>query len=269
MKVLSVNVGQIRAIESGRLRRTAIDKRPVAGRVPVRALGLGGDAQADTVNHGGPYQAVYVYACEDYDWWRAELGREVRPGVFGDNLTLSGVDVSGALLGERWRIGTVLAEVTGPRIPCGVFRYWMGERGWVRRFAAAGRPGAYLRIVREGEIGAGDRVEIVHRPADRVTVAEGVLAYYGDQAVMRRIIDLPGHSPQWDTRAVRVLGAGDGADGQGAPDGEGVLPDGEGAPGGDARRLDPATPAEEGTVAGRPGGTASAPGPGQVAGSVT
>lgn len=209
MQVISVNVGRARNLrrQNGSSCRTAIDKRPVDGRIAVHALGLANDELVDKVNHGGRYQALYAYAREDYDWWQTELGRDVRSGEFGDNITLSGVDVSGALLGERWRLGEVLVEVTGPRVPCGVFRDWMGEKGWVRRFAAAGRPGAYLRVVEEGTVAAGDPVEVVHRPRERVTIAEGVEAFYGDAAVMRRIITLPWRSPKWETIAAKVLGA--------------------------------------------------------------
>ncbi|MGH3320583.1 MAG: MOSC domain-containing protein [Streptosporangiaceae bacterium] len=205
-RVISVNVGRAFAAEwAGRLKRTAIDKRPVEAPVGVRRLGLAGDEQADTKHHGGPDQAVYAYAREDLDWWAESLGRLLPDGAFGENLTVRGVDVTGALLGERWRVGTALLEVTAPRIPCSVFRNWMGERGWVKRFADASRVGAYFRVLEEGEVAAGDPLTVVCRPEPRVTIAEAVRAWYGDAAVMRRLLAIPGISPTWDNAGRRVL----------------------------------------------------------------
>ncbi|WP_344968711.1 MOSC domain-containing protein [Streptosporangium fragile] len=207
MRILSVNVGRVVEAEwAGRLGRTAIDKTPVPGRVRVGTNGLAGDERADLEHHGSSDHALYAYAREDYDWWQAELGRELRDAVFGENLTTADLDVNGAKIGERWRIGTVVAEVTGPRVPCGVFRNWMGERAWVRRFTQAGRVGAYLRVVEQGEVGAGDTVEIVSRPEGSVTVTESFRAYHGDRALLRRILAHPGHSAEWDRVAERVLG---------------------------------------------------------------
>ncbi|WP_336204776.1 MOSC domain-containing protein [Nonomuraea sp. LPB2021202275-12-8] len=176
-------------------------------RVAVGANGLAGDERADEKNHGAPGHAVYSYAREDYDWWERELGRELRDGQFGENLTTSGIDVNGALIGERWRIGTALLEVSGPRVPCVVFRNWLDEPGWVKRFTETGRPGAYLKVVELGELGVGDEVEVVSRPEGSVTVAESFLAYHGDEELLRRILAVPGHDSQWDRVATRVLGA--------------------------------------------------------------
>ena len=117
-------------------------------------------------NHGGPEQAIYVYAREDLDWWAGELGRDVRNGAFGENIVTAGLDISGALIGERWRLGTAVVQITSPRIPCGTFRQWTGEKGWVKRFAAAGRPGAYLRVLEEGTVTPGDAVTVLDRPGD-------------------------------------------------------------------------------------------------------
>ncbi|MFI6389651.1 MOSC domain-containing protein [Nonomuraea sp. NPDC050547] len=206
MRLISVNVGRaVDAEWAGKLGRTAIDKKAVTRRVGVRRNGLEGDERADQPNHGAPTQAVYSYAREDYDWWEGELGRELRDGQFGENLTTSGVDVSGAMLGERWRVGTALLEVSGPRIPCVVFRNWMDEPGWLKRFTDAGRVGAYLSVVETGELGVGDRVEIVARPEGSVTVAESVLAYHGDKDVLARILAFPGHGSYWDRRAERLM----------------------------------------------------------------
>src|SRR3954467_6172720 len=123
MRILSVNAGRaVHADWAAELKRTAIDKRPVAGRVEVLDNGLAGDERADTDRHGHPDQAVYAYAREDYDWWQTRMERELRDGRFGENLTTTGADVTGAMIGERWRVGTAVLEVTAPRVPCAVFR---------------------------------------------------------------------------------------------------------------------------------------------------
>jgi MOSC domain-containing protein YiiM len=135
--------------------------------------GLVGDAVCDRDNHGGDVQAVYAYAREDLDHWESVLGRALPGGVFGENLTTTGVDVNGAVIGERWRIGDALElAVTVPRIPCGTFRGWIAERGWLRTFTKAALPGTYLSVVSPGQVRAGDPLTIVHRPAHGVTVAQ-------------------------------------------------------------------------------------------------
>lgn len=151
---------------------TAIDKRPVAGRVPVRTLGLRGDVQADRAHHGGADKAVYVLDEAEAQHWAAALGRDVPAGSFGENLRTAGVPVDDCEIGERWAVGPDLVlEVTGPRTPCATFGRWLGEAGWVRRFTERGRPGAYLRVVEPGTVAAGDVVERAHVPGHGVTVA--------------------------------------------------------------------------------------------------
>ncbi|MFF5211890.1 MOSC domain-containing protein [Streptosporangium sp. NPDC000396] len=209
MRILAVNVGRaVDAEWAGDLKRTAIDKSAVDGRVAVGENGLAGDERADTKHHGSLDHAVYSYAREDYDWWQGELGRDLRNGQFGENLTTEGLDVNGAKIGERWRIGTALLEVTGPRVPCVVFRNWLDERGWVKRFTQVGRVGAYLQVIEQGELGRGDAVEIVSRPDDSVTVTESFRAYHGDKDLMRRLLAYPGHPALWDEVAERVLRVG-------------------------------------------------------------
>jgi MOSC domain-containing protein YiiM len=216
--VISVNVGRGRdGAWAGRLKRTAIDKRPQPGPVAVRRLGLAGDEQADTQAHGGPEKAVYVYAREDLDWWVERLARELPNGMFGENITASGLDVTGALIGETWRLGTSLVQVTSPRIPCAVFAGWMDERQWVTTFARARRPGAYLRVLAEGSVRAGDEVTVVSRPAGHVTIAEAMDAYYGDIDVMRRLLRVEGRGAMWDEIARAVLGRAAAPPGGGAP----------------------------------------------------
>ena len=204
--MISVNTGRGKDADwAGKQGRTAIEKRPVPGRVEVGMLGLGGDEQVDKPAHGGPEQAVYAYAREDLDWWVEQLGRELADGTFGENITTAGLDVTGALIGEIWELGTARVQVTAPRIPCVVFAGWMDERNWVKRFADARRPGAYLRVLREGAVGAGDRIEVLSRPAERVTIAESMTAYYGDAGLMRRLLRVEGRSLDWDHIAPGVL----------------------------------------------------------------
>ena len=150
--------------------RTGIDKKPVTGRVAVHPLGLEGDVQVNRKHHGGEGQAVYAYAQEDADFWIAELGRDLPPGRFGENLRTTGLDLRNAVLGERWQVGTALFEVTAWRTPCANFARFWDVADLVKRFAAHGATGAYLRVLETGEIGAGDAVEIVLRPAHGMTL---------------------------------------------------------------------------------------------------
>lgn len=182
MKLLSVNLGRPTAVPYTDQPEgvTGIDKRPADGPVRVAApgakgaggSGLAGDAVCDTRHHGGADQAVYAVAREDLDAWERELGRPLPNGTFGENLTTTSLDVSGTLIGERWRVGPeLLLEATSGRIPCRTFQGHMGERQWMKRFMAKAAPGAYFRVVEPGEIRAGDAVRIVHRPDHEVTVA--------------------------------------------------------------------------------------------------
>ncbi|NYE42472.1 MOSC domain-containing protein [Streptomyces fulvorobeus] len=182
MKLLTVNLGRARVSEhtNGPGGLTGIDKRPAEGPVHVSdpgpkgtgGSGLAGDAVCHLRHHGGTDQAVYAFAREELDAWEAVLGRELANGTFGENITTLGIDVSGARIGERWRIGSaLLLEVTSGRIPCRTFAGHLGEKGWVRRFTQEAAPGAYLRVLEPGAISAGDPVEIVHRPDHDVTVS--------------------------------------------------------------------------------------------------
>ncbi|WP_213450574.1 MOSC domain-containing protein [Rhizomonospora bruguierae] len=174
--VISVNIAVPRANPAKSTGVTGIDKRPVEGPVEVRAPGPGGSGLAgdkifDVAHHGGADQAVYAYAREDLDAWGAELGRHLPGGCFGENLTTAGVDVTGALIGERWRVGEqVVLEVCVPRIPCGTFAHWLGEQRWEKRFTARAVPGAYLRVVAPGAVRAGDPVTVLDRPDHAVTI---------------------------------------------------------------------------------------------------
>lgn len=195
--VLSVNVGELQQVDwSQDGRPTAIDKRPVSGSVKVHVDRLGEDVHGLVGGHGGEYQAVYAYAREDAEFWEQELGRDLGAGHFGENLTVSGLPVSGALTGERWRIGSTLLEVTTPRIPCRTFAGFWQIPDLIKRFTAAGRPGAYLRVLQEGELKTGDPIEVLHRPTHSVTVADLLAARAGDRSKTTEIkaLTLP---PKW------------------------------------------------------------------------
>ena len=196
-RVVAVNVVHaLRPDLRGDLDETAIDKRPTAARVAVRApgdgeVGLAGDQVVDVRHHGGRDQALYAYAVEDRDWWAAELGRDLAPGSFGQNLDTEGVDVTGAVIGERWQIGTdgVLLEVSSPRIPCKTFQGFMDEPHWIKRFTEHGAPGAYLRVVAEGTIGAGDTVAVLDRPDHGVTIGDVFRVRDTGADRLRRMLD--------------------------------------------------------------------------------
>jgi MOSC domain-containing protein YiiM len=177
--------------------RTGIDKRPVTEPVEVRApgpkgvggSGLAGDRVHSLKHHGGDDQAVYAYAREDLDRWAAELGRPLTDGMFGENLTTSGIDVTNALIGERWLIGGLLMlEVAVPRIPCRDFATWLGERGWVKTFTQRALPGAYLRVITPGSVTAGDSVDIVDRPGHDVTIGLAFRALTTESDLLPRLL---------------------------------------------------------------------------------
>lgn len=198
----------------GEIGVTAIDKRTVTGPVPLTELGLAGDTQSNTADHGGADQAVYAFADEDAAWWADELGRPVPPGLFGENLRTSGLDVTGAEIGEQWRIGAVVVEVTGPRIPCATFQRRMAEPRWVRRFTERGAPGAMLRVRTAGPVEAGDPLEVVHRPGHGIGIGAAFLRPAPED--MQRLLDaeeagllvLGGSMRESARKAVRRAGAG-------------------------------------------------------------
>ncbi|MDC0765803.1 MOSC domain-containing protein [Streptomyces sp. HD] len=199
MKLLSVNLGHRKYVPYSDHPDgvTGIDKQPVDGPVRVAApgpkgtggSGVAGDEVCSLRHHGGDDQAVYAVAREDLDDWERELGRPLANGGFGENLTTFGLDVSGALIGERWRIGSDLVlEVTSGRIPCRTFQGHVGEEQWVKRFTVKGAPGAYLRVIEPGEIRAGDAMEIIHRPGHDVTVALQFRAVTTERKLLPRLL---------------------------------------------------------------------------------
>lgn len=173
MRVVSVNVGRPRTyLWRGEEIVTSIFKAPVKGRVRVHALGVEGDEQANRRVHGGPYKAVYAYALEELRRLGELTGHDFEPAGIGENLTLEGVDVAAAEIGERWRVGTACLQVTMPRTPCVKIELRTGDPDFRHKFIDARLFGAYLRVVEEGEVAAGDPVEIIHRPGHGLTITE-------------------------------------------------------------------------------------------------
>ncbi len=194
MKLISVNAGRSQLMRIGaRTVATGIRKTPVE-RGQVGALGLAGDVVADSENHGGLDQALYLYSCEDYAFWAGELGGEPEPGTFGENLTLSSFGDEPVRIGDRFRIGAALVEATAPRIPCSVFATRMGRPGWVKRFADARRPGVYVRVPEPGDVAAGDPVERLGGGEGNPTVLDLMDAWYAkepDPELLERLLASP------------------------------------------------------------------------------
>jgi MOSC domain-containing protein YiiM len=181
--------------------KTGIDKRPTDQRVEVRAPGpmhggLGSGIVGDVIGnkklHGGDDQAVYAYAREDLDAWERTLARDLTNGLFGENITTTGIDLTGAVIGERWRVGSdnLLLEVSQPRIPCQTFTRRLGIRGWVKTFTAAAVPGAYTRVVEPGSMGSGDSIEVVSRPDHGVTIGIVFRAITLEPELLPRLLDI-------------------------------------------------------------------------------
>lgn len=217
-RVLSINVGQPVPTTVSSAGRTAIGKHPVAGPVAISApgprgvggSGLAGDAVCDLRHHGGDDQAVYAYAREDLDHFAAELDRELAPGLFGENLTTAGIDLGHAVLGETWSLGDgLILRVSVPRIPCRTFAATMGERAWMRRFTAAGRPGTYLRVLTPGPVSTGDIITVIDRPAHGVTVRVAFSALTTRPELLPALSDVPNLPAALRSRiARRVSGSG-------------------------------------------------------------
>jgi MOSC domain-containing protein YiiM len=197
-QVLSVNLAEPRTLERrGRPQRTGIWKRPAERAVRLTETGVEGDFVGDRrAGHGAPDKTVYSYAREDYAWWEQELERTLAPGTFGENLTLEGIEASWSEVGERWRVGAALLEVSGPRLPCWKLGVKMGDPKFVKRFGNALRLGAYLRVLEEGEVAAGDAAEVVHRPGHGVTVEVVGRAVLGERELAPRLLAAPALSGQ-------------------------------------------------------------------------
>lgn len=197
-EVVSVNVGMVRQVEwNGELVRTGIWKEPVTiGRVPVYGVNLDGDDQADRESHGGPDKAVYAYSVEDYSYWRATEGVATHAALFGENLTVSGIDLMQCVVGERWGVGSTVLEVAQPRLPCFKLGIRMNDPLFPKRFQSVGRLGAYLRIIDEGGIGVGDAVRVIARPDHSVTL--GVMLHaLRDRSSAHALLAAPGLPRFW------------------------------------------------------------------------
>lgn len=191
-RLVAVNtVHEIRPDPHGDVGRTAIDKRPVDAPVRLIAMGPDGDTVMDRYHHGGVDQAVYSYAAEDLAYWSTELGREIPPGKFGENLTTKGVDITGAVIGTVWTVGETRLQVRSHRTPCSTFQQWMDEPRWVRRFTEHGAPGAYLKVLTEGWVKAGDPITIESIPDHGVTIGELFAGRRGDRDRLASLLEQP------------------------------------------------------------------------------
>lgn len=211
--LVSVNVGLPRTAPWTTIGRSSIDKTATSEPVLVERLGLVGDQVSNRRHHGGPDKAVYAYAQEDLEHWAAELGAEIAPGQFGENLTTAGIDVNEAAIGSRWEIGEAVLEVAQPRTPCQTFRGWQDHcgydaRGWLRRFTAAARPGPYLRVLAEGPVQAGDEIRVVHEPGHGVSVSLMFRALTTDASLLPRLLDVADLVPQARAAAEAQVAAG-------------------------------------------------------------
>ena len=205
-QLLSINVAAIIHHDdwAGSVGKTGIDKRPKLGRVALENDGVEGDAVLDTKNHGGKDQAVYAYAREDADWWEKEIGFEISNGRFGENLTTSGVDVTNAIIGEIWKIGTTTLQVTMPRIPCKVFEGFWQRPNLIKEFTQAKRPGAYLRILEEGYVSASEKIEIIEIPTHGITIKDLFEAKSGERTKIKQINEIPGLAPKFKDWAEKI-----------------------------------------------------------------
>ena len=195
--VRSVNIGQSKPAEWAEVGATSIEKLATPEPVTVGREGIVTDTQTDRRHHGGEEQAVYAFAREDLDVWGSRLGVTLRDGQFAENLTTEGIDINAALVGEQWRIGTVLLQICSVRTPCNDFKNWMGVSGydntqWVKKFAAEARPGPYLRVLEEGKLQAGDEIVVVHRPDHGITVSTLFKALSTDRSLLPRLIGIDG-----------------------------------------------------------------------------
>jgi len=195
MQLISINIGRERTQQrKDYVETTGIYKMPVNEPVRIKSLGIEGDAICDKKNHGGPDQAVYVYGGADYAWWSEEIGEELAPGTFGDNLTISGLKSAGFNVGDYLYIGEVTLQVTSPRIPCGTFATRMGDPQWVKKFSRAERPGLYCRVIREGVVRVGDPVSVEKYSGETISVLQMYRDYYEkdkSEETVRRHLNAP------------------------------------------------------------------------------
>lgn len=207
-KVTSVNI--VHAVIpdiGGTVGFTSIDKRPVLGPVSILSTGLAGDSCSDTANHGSLPQAIYCYGSEDLKWWSNELGFEVEPGSFGENITISGIDLNNLVIGTHLRVGSSLLEATLPRIPCGTFQRWMNQDQWVKRFTKSGRTGTYFKVLSEGFVQVGDNVEVEMSPSHGLKILDYFKVYSGDrnQNIVQALVNCPDLVPNAKEKISKFL----------------------------------------------------------------
>jgi len=179
MQLLSVNIGQKRTQPKGdELETTGIYKLPVQEPVEIKSLGIPTDAICDTKNHGGLDQAIYIYGKSDYDWWSNELGKKLEPGTFGDNLTINELESARFNIGDRLHVGSVILEVSAPRIPCSTLARRMDDKQFIKKFKHAERPGLYCRVIQEGFVQAGDEVKVESYKSETISILQMFRHYY-------------------------------------------------------------------------------------------
>ena len=194
MHLLSINQGEERPLNAKAIGKTGIFKHPVSGPVQITLNGLTGDVICDVEHHGGADQALYVYGTPDYDWWSQTLGRELAPGTFGENLTITELESTQLNIGDRLHIGSVIVEVTSPRIPCVTLATRMGDPAFVKRFRTAERPGLYCRVIQPGWVQAGEPVSLERYLGETVSALESFQDYYAkelSEAQLRRYLAAP------------------------------------------------------------------------------
>ena len=194
MQLLSANIGSKRTQPKGNeIETTGIYKLPTSESVKITSLGIKEDFICDAKNHGGPDQAIYIYGQPDYDWWSKELGRELEAGTFGENLTVSELESAAFNIGDRLHVGSVILEVTAPRIPCSTLGARMGAQQFVKQYRRAERPGLYCRVIQEGDVKVGDDVTVEKYSKESFSIGQSFRDYYEklDEDTIRRYLDLP------------------------------------------------------------------------------
>jgi MOSC domain-containing protein YiiM len=195
MNLISVNIGQERTQQRKTfIETTGIYKFPVQESVEIKSLGIEQDVICDKKSHGGPDQAIYVYGGADYAWWSRELRKEISPGTFGENLTISDLESAQLNIGDFIHVGNVTLQVTAPRIPCGTFATRMDDPQWVKRFRYAERPGLYCRVAKEGFVKAGEPVSIERYTNETISLLEMFREYYNKNKsveTLQRLLKAP------------------------------------------------------------------------------
>ena len=179
MHLLSINIGQKRTQSKGSEKETTgIYKLPVQEPIEIKSLGIQSDFICDQKNHGGPDQAIYIYGMPDYEWWSKELGKQLAPGTFGDNLTVSELESAHFNIGDRLHVGSVILEVSAPRIPCSTLAARMGDPQFVKKYRQAERPGLYCRVIQEGTVKTGNEVKLERYAGETLSILQMFRDYY-------------------------------------------------------------------------------------------